>query len=35
MLGTWYTPGLGACGFENNSSDLIVAVSWQIYDNYP
>jgi len=33
--GTWFDPDLGACGFENNSTQLIVAVSWSIYDNYP
>ncbi|KAI0280644.1 RlpA-like double-psi beta-barrel-protein domain-containing protein-containing protein [Russula aff. rugulosa BPL654] len=31
-VGTWYLPGLGACGFENNSSQPIVAVSWKLYD---
>ncbi|EPS97900.1 hypothetical protein FOMPIDRAFT_55210, partial [Fomitopsis schrenkii] len=33
--GTWFQPGLGACGLENSASDLIVAVSTEIYDNYP
>ena len=35
IAGTWFQPGLGACGFENSASDLIVAVSTEIYDNYP
>jgi hypothetical protein len=35
LLGTWYTPGLGACGFTNSSSQLIAAVSEKLYDNYP
>jgi hypothetical protein len=34
-VGTWFMPDLGACGFENNSKQLIVAVSWKVYDNYP
>lgn len=33
--GTWFAPGEGACGFNNKSSQLIVAVSWKLYDNYP
>ncbi|KAF7300303.1 DPBB-1 domain-containing protein [Mycena chlorophos] len=32
---TYYAPGLGACGRKNKSSDLIVAVSKNIYDTYP
>ncbi|KAI0692265.1 loosenin [Cytidiella melzeri] len=33
--GTFYTPGLGACGWTNTESDLIVAVSHDFYDSYP
>lgn len=33
--GTFYTPGLGACGHTNTASDLIVAVGHDLYDNYP
>nr|GAT43386.1 predicted protein [Mycena chlorophos] len=32
---TYYSPGLGACGRKNKSSDLIVAVSKNMYDSYP
>ncbi|KAK7460921.1 hypothetical protein VKT23_008849 [Stygiomarasmius scandens] len=28
-----YPPGLGACGNENNESDLVVAVPRQIFNN--
>jgi hypothetical protein len=31
--GTFYTPGLGNCGTTNYASQLVVAVSTQIYDN--
>lgn len=34
-IGTWFQPDVGACGFQNSASDLIVAVSTEIYDNYP
>jgi len=33
--GTFYTPGLGACGVTNTASDLIVAVSESLFDSYP
>ncbi|KAJ7788566.1 hypothetical protein B0H14DRAFT_3504039 [Mycena olivaceomarginata] len=33
--GTWYMPGLGACGKTNNKHDLIVAVGHGIFDSYP
>jgi len=33
--GTWFEPGLGACGINNTESDFIVAVSWMIFDNFP
>ena len=29
---TYYTPGLGACGHNNNENDLIVAVSHILFD---
>ncbi|THH29213.1 hypothetical protein EUX98_g4959 [Antrodiella citrinella] len=32
---TFYTPGLGACGGTNSESDLIVAVSTQIFTGFP
>ncbi|KAF9822048.1 hypothetical protein IEO21_00042 [Rhodonia placenta] len=32
---TFYAAGLGACGITNTDSDYIVAVSWQLFDNYP
>ncbi|KAI0105513.1 RlpA-like double-psi beta-barrel-protein domain-containing protein-containing protein [Nemania sp. FL0031] len=31
---TYYAPGLGACGVYNSESDAIVAVSWQLFDQY-
>ncbi|EIM82454.1 barwin-like endoglucanase [Stereum hirsutum FP-91666 SS1] len=33
--GTYYSPGLGACGLTNADTDLIVAVSTSLYDSYP
>ncbi|KAF8916105.1 plant expansin [Mucidula mucida] len=33
--GTYYDPGLGACGITNVATDLIVAVSHTLYDTYP
>ncbi|KAI0304887.1 RlpA-like double-psi beta-barrel-protein domain-containing protein-containing protein [Russula brevipes] len=33
--GTWYSPGLGACGTTNSGSDYIAAVSQALYDSYP
>lgn len=33
--GTFYEPGLGACGMVNVVTDLIVAVAHNIFDNYP
>ena len=33
--GTYYTPGLGACGETSSSSQHIVAVSKLLYDSYP
>jgi hypothetical protein len=33
--GTYYTPGLGACGISNTASDPIVAMAYQTFDNYP
>ncbi|KZP11439.1 hypothetical protein FIBSPDRAFT_186319 [Athelia psychrophila] len=32
--GTYYTPGLGACGKTNSESDHIVAVSHAFFDDY-
>ncbi|MFE2038372.1 RlpA-like double-psi beta-barrel domain-containing protein [Streptomyces scopuliridis] len=32
---TWYNTGLGACGWSNNDSQLVVAVSPALYGNYP
>ena len=32
---TYYTTGLGACGITNTDSDYIVAVSHDLFDNYP
>jgi len=33
--GTYYDTGLGACGITNSNSDLIVAVSHQLFDAVP
>lgn len=33
--GTFFEPGLGACGITNGPNDLIVAVSAQLYDSFP
>ncbi|KJA24385.1 hypothetical protein HYPSUDRAFT_136350 [Hypholoma sublateritium FD-334 SS-4] len=30
--GTWFYPGLGNCGWTNNSNDLILAIGKQLYD---
>jgi len=32
---TFYDPGLGACGIQNTSSDLIVAVAAEFFDTFP
>ncbi|MFJ7998423.1 RlpA-like double-psi beta-barrel domain-containing protein [Streptomyces sp. NPDC096310] len=32
---TWYNTGLGACGWYNNDSELVVAISVAQYGNYP
>ncbi|KAH9944071.1 RlpA-like double-psi beta-barrel-protein domain-containing protein-containing protein [Epithele typhae] len=32
---TYYATGLGACGITNTDSDFIVAVSHELFDNYP
>ncbi|KAI6005301.1 RlpA-like double-psi beta-barrel-protein domain-containing protein-containing protein [Pisolithus orientalis] len=33
--GTYYETGLGACGITNTDSQLIAAVSWELFDAYP
>jgi hypothetical protein len=33
--GTYYYPGLGACGEYNVDTDYIVAVATQTFDSYP
>lgn len=33
--GTYYETGLGACGITNSDTDLIAAVSWELFDSYP
>ncbi|KAJ7590311.1 barwin-like endoglucanase [Mycena floridula] len=33
--GTFFSPGLGACGIFNVDSDFIVAVSHILYDEFP
>ncbi|KAI0051525.1 hypothetical protein FA95DRAFT_1569832 [Auriscalpium vulgare] len=33
--GTFFSPGLGACGRRNTDADSIVAVSKQLFDNFP
>ncbi len=34
MLGTFYAPGLGACGKTNDDNQLIAAVSHQVFDSF-
>ncbi|KAI1364711.1 RlpA-like double-psi beta-barrel-protein domain-containing protein-containing protein [Xylaria arbuscula] len=31
---TYYAPGLGACGVTNGEGDAIVAVAWELFDQY-
>ncbi|KAI0054942.1 hypothetical protein BV25DRAFT_1770132, partial [Artomyces pyxidatus] len=33
--GTYFSPGLGACGEKSSSKDLIVAVDHERFDDYP
>ncbi|KAJ7476632.1 plant expansin [Mycena latifolia] len=33
--GTFFAPGVGACGKTNTPDDLIVAVSHELFDNFP
>lgn len=33
--GTFYAPGLGACGKTNKPSDHIVAIGHNLFDNFP
>ncbi|KAK0438405.1 RlpA-like double-psi beta-barrel-protein domain-containing protein-containing protein [Armillaria borealis] len=33
--GTFYTPGLGACGWNNTEADPIAAVSYLLFDYFP
>ncbi|EIW74045.1 plant expansin [Coniophora puteana RWD-64-598 SS2] len=33
--GTYYAPGLGACGISNTNADMIAAVSHLLYDTFP
>ncbi|KAI0057692.1 hypothetical protein BV25DRAFT_1812113, partial [Artomyces pyxidatus] len=33
--GTYFSPGLGACGEKSSSKDLIVAVGHERFDDYP
>ncbi|AXG78314.1 RlpA-like double-psi beta-barrel domain-containing protein [Streptomyces paludis] len=32
---TWFNTGLGACGWYNNNSELVVAISPALYGTYP
>lgn len=31
---TYYTPGLGACGYTNNDNQMVAAVSWKLFNKY-
>lgn len=31
---TYYAPGLGACGVTSTEDDAVVALSWQLFDQY-
>ncbi|KAH8091700.1 RlpA-like double-psi beta-barrel-protein domain-containing protein-containing protein [Cristinia sonorae] len=33
--GTYYAPGLGACGKWNSGSDMIMAASREVFDTFP
>jgi len=33
--GTYYAPGLGACGWTNSDTDYIAAVSYLLFDSWP
>ncbi|KAJ4468496.1 barwin-like endoglucanase [Lentinula lateritia] len=33
--GTFYAPGMGACGITNSASDLIAAMAEATFDSYP
>lgn len=33
--GTFFAPGLGACGITNSGTDMIAAISHQVFDGYP
>ncbi|KZP11438.1 hypothetical protein FIBSPDRAFT_962306 [Athelia psychrophila] len=33
--GTFYAPGLGACGISNTAADPIVAVAFELFDTWP
>lgn len=35
LVGTFYAPGLGACGKTNKPSDHIVAIGRNLFDNFP
>lgn len=35
LVGTFYAPGLGACGKTNKPSDHIVAIGHNLFDNFP
>ncbi|KAG7091831.1 hypothetical protein E1B28_008235 [Marasmius oreades] len=32
---TFYTPGLGACGRNNNANELVAAAAVGVFDNFP
>ncbi|TGZ78319.1 hypothetical protein EX30DRAFT_296460, partial [Ascodesmis nigricans] len=32
--GTYYNPGLGACGRVNGDGDMIVAIAWELFDSF-
>lgn len=31
---TYYDPGLGSCGITSSSTDMICAISWQLYGTH-
>ncbi|KZT03880.1 uncharacterized protein LAESUDRAFT_761482 [Laetiporus sulphureus 93-53] len=31
----WFTPGVGACGFNNTSDQYVASVSAAVFDGYP
>ncbi|KAJ3792588.1 RlpA-like double-psi beta-barrel-protein domain-containing protein-containing protein [Lentinula aff. detonsa] len=33
--GTYYTPGLGACGLVNDATQMVAAIGYEAFDSFP